>query len=229
MDQDCSICLTKINLIKDDISVTKCGHLFHQSCIEGAIRLKNECPICKTNINDGIVKKLYVEVDEGLVYNGSYPETEKILEETKERDSKTRKTWLNRIKKLEKDNSELKTTNKSVKKQLDLAKTFLKVYQKEIETLEKRCIKLESEKNNLQVDLEKMKQGLLTVENEASKVLPRKMRRVAGENTRKKFKGLFFTYYYWERVRMATRQNDTMRHFVTEGHFDTATKCLGSI
>ena len=29
-----------------------------------------------------------------------------------------------------------------------------------------------------------------------------------------------------ERVRMTQRQNDTMRHFGTEGHFGTATKCL---
>ena len=84
MDQNCSICLAKLNLAKDDISVTPCGHLFHQNCIEGAIRLKNECPICKTNINDDIVKKLYVEVDEGLVYNGSSSRTEQVLTETQE-------------------------------------------------------------------------------------------------------------------------------------------------
>ena len=77
MDQVCSICLAKLNLAKDDVSVTPCGHLFHQNCIGSAIRLKNECPICKTNINDDIVKKLYVDVDEGLVYNGSFPETGK--------------------------------------------------------------------------------------------------------------------------------------------------------
>ena len=196
MDQNCSICLAKLNLAKDDISVTPCGHLFHQNCIEGAIRLKNECPICKTNINDDLVKKLYVEVDEGLVYNGCSSETEQILEETEEYDRKTRKMWLNRIKKLEKDNSELKNTNMSVQNQLNLAKTFLKVNQKKIEALEKRCKKLETEKNTLQVDLDKMKQGLLSVENEVSKVLPRKIRKVVGENTRKKCEGLFFTYYY---------------------------------
>ena len=196
MNQDCSICLAKLNLAKDDISVTPCGHLFHQNCIGSAIRLKNECPICKTNINDDIVKKLYVEVDEGLVYNGSSTETEKVLEETEEYESKIKRKWLNRIKKLEKENSELKTTNMSVQKELNLAKTFLKVYQKEIKTLEKRCIRLESEKNIIQVNLERMKQGLLSVENEVSQVLPRKIRRVAGENTRKKIEGLFFTFYH---------------------------------
>ena len=97
---------------------------------------------------------------------------------------------------LEKDNSELKTANVSVQKELYLAKTFLKVYQKEIKTLEKRCIRLESEKNILQVDLERMKQGLLSVENEVSKVLPRKIRRVVNEDTQDKIEGLFFTYYY---------------------------------
>ena len=196
MDQVCSICLAKLNLAKDDISVTQCGHLFHQNCIEGAIRLKNECPICNTNINDDIVKKLYVDVDEGLVYNGSFPETEKVLEEAEEHENKIKKSWLNRIKKLENDKSELKTKNMSAQKQLNLAKTFLKVNQKKIEALEKRCKKLETEKNTLQVDLDKMKQGLLSVENEVSKVLPRKIRKVVGENTRKKCEGLYFTYYY---------------------------------
>ena len=189
MDQDCSICLAKLNLTKDDISVTPCGHLFHQSCIEGAIRLKNECPICKTNINDDIVKKLYVDVDEELVYNGCFPETEKVLEETEKYESKIKKNWLNRIKKLEKENSELKTTNMSVQKQLDATKKLLKVYQNENETLDKRCIKLESEKNKLQVDLEKMKQGLLSLKNLYSNDSPRKMRRVASEKTQKKIEG----------------------------------------
>ena len=192
MDQNCSICLAKLILAKDDISVTPCGHLFHQNCIEGAIRLKNECPICKTNINDDIVKKLYVEVDEGLVYNGSSTETEKVLEETEEYESKIKKKWLNRIKKLEKENSELKTTNMSVQKQFNLVKTFLEVYQKENKSLEKKCRKLESEKNNLHDELEQMKQELLTVEIILSKDLPRKKRRVASEKTQKKNKGFFF-------------------------------------
>ena len=181
-----------MNLAKDDISVTPCGHLFHQNCIGSAIRLKNECPICKTNINDDIVKKLYVEVDEGLVYNGSSTETEKVLEETEEYESKIKRKWLNRIKKLEKENSELKTTNMSVQKQFNLVKTFLEVYQKENKSLEKKCRKLESEKNNLHDELEQMKQELLTVEIILSKDLPRKKRRVASEKTQKKNKGLFF-------------------------------------
>ena len=189
MDQDCSICLVKLNLAKDDISVTPCGHLFHQGCIEEAIWLKNECPICKTNINDDIVKKLYVDVDEELVYNGCFPETEKVLEETEKYESKIKKNWLNRIKKLEKENSELKTTNMSVQKQLDATKKLLKVYQNENETLDKRCIKLESEKNKLQVHLENMKQTLLSLKDLYSNDSPRKMRRVASEKTQKKIEG----------------------------------------
>ena len=109
MDQDCSICLAKLNPAKKNISATQCGHLFHSDCIKRAIQVKPECPICKTNISGGIVNKLYLEVDKELAN-----ETQKKKDDIVEREKETRKMWLNIIKDYEKKNMQLKEEKKEL-------------------------------------------------------------------------------------------------------------------
>ena len=51
-DLECSICLDTITKI--NITVTKCGHIFHESCIKKlfeASTLRHVCPLCRGNIN----------------------------------------------------------------------------------------------------------------------------------------------------------------------------------
>ena len=63
--QECSICIETINLDKQkkDIVVLNCGHIFHKRCIDKwAINTPN-CPMCRKNICDVEVNKLYININ----------------------------------------------------------------------------------------------------------------------------------------------------------------------
>jgi len=47
-DDDCIICLNKIDFSKDDFIILSCNHYYHQNCIESWFKYKkdNRCPIC---------------------------------------------------------------------------------------------------------------------------------------------------------------------------------------
>ena len=47
----CSICLINYEN-EDDISLTKCNHLFHNNCIIEWSHYKKECPICRKDLKD---------------------------------------------------------------------------------------------------------------------------------------------------------------------------------
>jgi hypothetical protein len=79
LTDNCAICLEKINnegeketgnnnvinnieedptealLVKenkeDDVSVLKCGHIFHSNCIERWLKNKKECPLCRQKVD----------------------------------------------------------------------------------------------------------------------------------------------------------------------------------
>ena len=56
----CSICLENL---KDEIHITKCGHIFHYKCIANAINKNiNECPNCRSNLRTGEKKKVINEI-----------------------------------------------------------------------------------------------------------------------------------------------------------------------
>jgi hypothetical protein len=49
-NKDCSICITDFK-DEDDVSITKCKHIFHNSCIVEWGQYKQECPNCRNKIN----------------------------------------------------------------------------------------------------------------------------------------------------------------------------------
>ena len=202
MDQDCAICLAKLNPAKKDISATQCGHLFHSDCIKRAIRVKSECPICKTIISGGIVNKLYVEVDEGLVYDGCCSEIEEKIEGIKECEKKTERKWLNIIRDLEKKNKKLNedkikliSKNASLEKELASADWCIESYKEEYIYIQEKCRNLESDKSNLKAGLKKKNQELLEVEKEALGLVATIKRKIGEKryNEENENKGLFLT------------------------------------
>ena len=44
---NCSICLENIDLI-NGLKIKECGHMFHGECIKEWIKLRNNCPLCRT-------------------------------------------------------------------------------------------------------------------------------------------------------------------------------------
>ncbi len=45
-DKNCTIC---IDTFSDDLTITKCGHIFHTNCIDGW--RNNTCPVCRLDIS----------------------------------------------------------------------------------------------------------------------------------------------------------------------------------
>ena len=57
-DEKCSICLEEIS---GDISITKCNHIFHYTCLSKYINNceKTDCPICRSDLKTGKKKDVY--------------------------------------------------------------------------------------------------------------------------------------------------------------------------
>ena len=49
-NKDCSVCITDFE-DEDDVSITTCGHIFHNSCIVEWGKYKQECPNCRKELN----------------------------------------------------------------------------------------------------------------------------------------------------------------------------------
>ena len=49
IDDDCSICLEPLNV---NVVKTKCNHYFHKTCILQSLVIKQNCPLCRTEISN---------------------------------------------------------------------------------------------------------------------------------------------------------------------------------
>lgn len=45
--EECPICLL---IIDGNVTITKCGHIFHQECLENALDVNPKCPYCREMI-----------------------------------------------------------------------------------------------------------------------------------------------------------------------------------
>ena len=68
--QLCSICYVSLTELNNDISTTKCNHLFCTTCIIKSMKFNNSCPLCRTvltspnkkfSINYGKSKRIVLE------------------------------------------------------------------------------------------------------------------------------------------------------------------------
>ena len=127
MDFECSICLGNLFSVNPDVSVTKCGHVYHKSCLESATQINKRCPICNTeNIN--VVKTIYPNVYKELNYSCCSNDTKEFIEEILDNEREKRVIFLNMIKKLDKENTSLKETNTSYQNNLKSVKVFLQCF-----------------------------------------------------------------------------------------------------
>ena len=63
----CSICF---NELTSGLATTKCGHIYHASCIIQALEVKTQCPMCRTrNQVCNLVSLLY---DIKVTYKNPY-------------------------------------------------------------------------------------------------------------------------------------------------------------
>uniref|UniRef100_A0A914EEQ0 RING-type domain-containing protein n=1 Tax=Acrobeloides nanus TaxID=290746 RepID=A0A914EEQ0_9BILA len=55
---DCCICQ---NNLEDHLATLYCGHVFHDNCIEEAIRIHKKCPLCQKEFNERDIIKLITD------------------------------------------------------------------------------------------------------------------------------------------------------------------------
>ena len=137
MEFKCSICLDKLFSANTDVSVPQCGHMYHKDCLENYMKIKNNCPNCRSEITS-IVKTVYPDAYNELSYGSFSNEAKDILEEIIDYQKEKRIIMIDLIKKLDQENTSLKETNKSYKENLKTANVFLKGFEKEQKSLEEK-------------------------------------------------------------------------------------------
>ena len=154
MEFKCSICLGSLFSVNTDVSVIQCGHMYHKTCLEGSWQNSPNCPNCRSRITSG-VERIYPDVFDDLVYNGVSNKTKEFLEEICGCEKEKRKRVLKIIEKLDKENINLKETNKSNHENIQTCKVFLKSFQKERKEWQQKNKTLELENNSLLDELRK--------------------------------------------------------------------------
>ena len=48
--QQCSICLSDVNVSDNDKLILNCGHMFHKDCIKNWILVHKTCPLCREKV-----------------------------------------------------------------------------------------------------------------------------------------------------------------------------------
>ena len=155
MEFKCSICLDSLFSVNTDVSVTQCGHLFHKTCLEGSLKRNRKCPNCKCKIKS-IIKQIYPDVFDILVYNSCSNETFEFFQKVSDLEKERKIVLLKVIKKLDKENRNLKETNKKYKTNLAISKAFLETFQKDRKEWQEKSVKLELENNNLLNEIRKL-------------------------------------------------------------------------
>merc|ERR1712012_391030 len=61
---ECSVCLDSAE--GDQLTLTSCGHLFHEACIKAAMDLNGLCPECRSEVRNpgGLIKVAALKEDE---------------------------------------------------------------------------------------------------------------------------------------------------------------------
>ena len=74
VQEECAICLSSIEE-NTDLSITKCGHRFHCSCLIKAALKKRQCPMCRKNLIDNEEEEEEDIISDNRVYifNGQFP------------------------------------------------------------------------------------------------------------------------------------------------------------
>ena len=191
MSVACSICQEIINFCDEEISVLKCGHLFHKSCLQQWLDTRMTCPECRHSVTtDNFVEKIYPSTNEDayVVYRGSSDETKAILNTLNENNTIIQKIFIRRntfleeqnkerdenLDKLRKENEKLKAENKVLdeknKNQFEELKSLNEKHKVSFKELQKEKYELKIDHIKLKEESNKLKESLKT-KNKELKIL----------------------------------------------------------
>lgn len=63
--KECPICFDKLGT--RNFSVTKCGHTFCTSCLLKSSNRNGECPLCRSELSENIIKKTFITNKENII------------------------------------------------------------------------------------------------------------------------------------------------------------------
>ena len=153
----CSICLNDLNFSNQNISVLKCGHLFHHDCLQEWIRTSKTCPECRCQIGkNSLVKKVYPKVSEDNtnIYNGNSSESNRLFDLIAKNNECSQKAVCKRIVELENKNKDQETTLNELKASLENLQQCLEVLNEENCNLKNAVESLQVEKNKIEKDVD---------------------------------------------------------------------------
>lgn len=127
----CTICNDQFDH-KSIITVTPCGHAYHESCISQWFKNRSNCPKCRTTVKISNMRKIYFDVDNenNPLVEAFEKKIESLMESLEEKDLI--------IKLLDEDNKKLQETNESLREEVANQKTHELVYKSTISSLEKK-------------------------------------------------------------------------------------------
>ena len=155
MEYKCSKCLDSLFSVNTDVSVTKCGHLYHKTCLKGWNQTNRNCPKCKT-ITTNTVEKIHPDVFDELVYTSPSNETETFLENILNYEKERKVVLLKIFKSLDEENTNLKATNKTYKDNIGSCNAFLEIFQQHQKEWQQKSQKLQLINNKLLNEIRKL-------------------------------------------------------------------------
>ena len=157
---NCSVCFEDIDFSNEEVSVLKCGHLFHQECLRRWFDTSRTCPECRSRVTrNQFVKKIFPKIsrDAADEYSFASDETKNVFKVFEDQTKMLKNVLFDRVLSVEK---ELIKANEK----LDIKNTNLEKVMEEKQSLIDRNQKIELDLENLK----QCKHGLLT-ENEKLK------------------------------------------------------------
>ena len=128
----CSVCLNDLNFSNQNISVVKCGHIFHHDCLQEWIQTRKSCPECRSQIGkNSLVKKIYPKVSEDNInfYNGNLSESKALFELLAKNNECSQKAVMKRVVDLEDENKNLEVYSNKLKVEVRKLQNSLEISQ----------------------------------------------------------------------------------------------------
>ena len=158
----CSVCLNDLIFSNQNISVLKCGHLFHHDCLQEWVQIRKTCPECRCQIGENsIVNKVFPKVSEDNtnIYNGGSSKTRELFELLAKNNECSQKAVFKRIIELENEKKNLETELNELKDEVGKLQDNFKISQSNIKSLDKEICNLKSAIESVQIEKKRIEKS----------------------------------------------------------------------
>ena len=151
----CSVCINDLNFSDQNISVLKCGHIFHHDCLHEWIQIRKTCPECRCQVGkNSLVKKIYPKVNEDNtnIYKGNSSKSSELFDLLAKNNDCSQKAVCKRITELENENKKLGAQLDDLKGEVTRLQKSLEITQSNIKSLDNENCNLKRAFETLQIE-----------------------------------------------------------------------------